>query len=277
MPKQKMKMKTNQKGGNPNNINMKPQEPPSPERKGEWVWQDYNPLGVGDAMMKVKEEVFETGDHVNKMGKMTKMTYIASGFLFLISYLAVTETAIFNQSNLLNMEEAFGTPLAIFGFAVTLIFCLLPSMYRAYSKMVKEERMMNDSGPYSGKIGKLKWFLTSPYIFVMLLICSITIVGSQIAGFMGTHGVSSVRDTLHNKMSGTWRGIWTMNAASTLLFIFFMVRYPFKTIAVNKATGKKVALYDNIHAKGIMLNLLIMSIFFTIYFSVEFSTKYNVI
>tara|TARA_B100000900_G_scaffold285484_1_gene244655 strand:- start:159 stop:473 length:315 start_codon:yes stop_codon:yes gene_type:complete len=103
------------------------------------------------------------------------------------------------------------------------------------------------------------------------------IVGSQIAGFMATHGVSSVRDTLHNKMSGTWRGIWTMNAASTLLFIFFMVRYPFKTVAVSKATGKKVALYDNIHAKGIMLNLLIMSIFFTIYFSVEFSTKYNVI
>lgn len=277
MPKQKMKMKSNQKGGNINNFNMPPQLPPTPGRQGQWIWQDYNPLGIGDAMMKVKEEVGEVGEQVNKMGKMTKIFYGIAVFLFLISYLAITESTIFNQSNLIDPKAALASPLAIYGFAITLLLCALPSMYRAYSKMVKEERMMNDKGPYSGKLGKLKWFITSPYLFVILLMCSIFIVGGQIAGFMTSHGIPSVRNTLHNKMSGTWRGIWGINGFSTLLFLFFMIRYPFKTVAFNKATGKKVALYDNIHAKGIMLNLLIMSIFFTIYFSVEFSTKYNVI
>ncbi len=272
-----MKMKSNQKGGNINNFNMPPQLPPTPGRQGQWIWQDYNPLGIGDAMMKVKEEVGEVGEQVNKMGKMTKIFYGIAVFLFLISYLAITESTIFNQSNLIDPKAALASPLAIYGFAITLLLCALPSMYRAYSKMVKEERMMNDKGPYSGKLGKLKWFITSPYLFVILLMCSIFIVGGQIAGFMTSHGIPSVRNTLHNKMSGTWRGIWGINGFSTLLFLFFMIRYPFKTVAFNKATGKKVALYDNIHAKGIMLNLLIMSIFFTIYFSVEFSTKYNVI
>lgn len=284
-----MKMRSNQKGGNlkynaqgipiaPDVKVLQPQSPPTYAKgTGEWVWQDYNPMGVGDAMMMVKEEALATGELVNKMGKMTKISYIIAAFLFIISYLAITESTLFNQANLLNPEAAFASPLAIYGFGITLILCALPSMDRAHNKMVKEELMMNDKGPYSGRFGKLKWFITSPYLFVILLICSIFIVGGQIAGFMTSHGIPSVRNTLHNKMSGTWRGIWGINALSTLLFLFFMIRYPFKTVALSKATGKKVALYDNIHAKGIMLNLVIMSIFFTIYFSVEFSTKYNVI
>ena len=60
------------------------------------------------------------------------------------------------------------------------------------------------------------------------------------------------------------------------IIYIFLFRYPFPNY-VSKATGKNVRLYDNIHAKGIMLNLLIMSIFFTIYFTVEFNTKFNVI
>ena len=280
-------LKLKQKGGNQGIVQVpashvrvlppQPQLPPTPGRQGQWIWQDYNPLGVGDAMMMVKEQVNTTGEQVQKLGKNTKVAYALAGFLFLISYLAITESTIFNQSNLLDPKAAMASPLAIYGFAVTLVICALPSMYFAYNKMVQEERMMNNKGPYSGILGKLKWFFTSPYLFVILLICSIFIVGGQIAGFMTSHGIPSVRNTLHNKMAGTWRGIWSVNAFSTLLFIFFMIRYPFDTVATNKATGKKVHLYDNIHAKGIMLNLLIMSIFFTIYFSVEFSTKYNVI
>ena len=87
-------LKLKQKGGNQGIVQVpashvrvlppQPQLPPAPGRQGRWVWEDYNPLGVGDALLKVKEEVFETSDLVNKMGKRTKMTYIASGFLFLI-------------------------------------------------------------------------------------------------------------------------------------------------------------------------------------------------
>ena len=272
-----MRIKSNQKGGNLNNYNMKPQQPPTPERQGEWIWQDYNPLAIGDAVNRIKKEATATGEAVEQMGKMEKMAYYGAAFLFILSYLAITESTVFNQSNLINPDAALWSPVFILGFALTLLMTMLPSILRAYNKMVREELKMNGKGPYNGVLGKMKWFFTSPYLFVILLIGSILIVGGQITGFIGTHGIDSVRNTLHNKMSGTWKGIWSINAASTLLFIFFMMRYPFPTVVESKLTGKNVAVYDNIHAKGIMLNLLIMSLFFTIYFSVEFSTKYNVI
>lgn len=277
MPKQRMKTKLKQKGGNTNNYNMMPQQPPTPERQGQWIWQDYNPIGFGDVKYRVEQEIDETGKALKKLSKMKKMAYYGAAFLFIISYLGVTETTVFNQSNLIDPEAAIWSPVFIIGFALTLLVAMIPTIDTAYGDMVKEELKFNGKGPYNGILGKLKWFFTSPFIFVILLIGCIVIIGGQLIGFINTTSIDRVRDTLHNKMSGTWRGIWSVNAFSTLLFIFFMFRYPFPNYVKSIATGKNVRLYDNIHAKGIMLNLLIISLFFTIYFTVEFNTKFNVI
>jgi hypothetical protein len=135
---------------------------------------------------------------------------------------------------------------------------------------------MNASGKHKGILSKLWWFITSPYFFVLGLMGSIGIVGAQIAGFMATKGTKQVRNVLHNKMGGLWRGLWMINMVNVILFLWFMFAYPFPSELKNSA-GKIIHLYDNIHAKGIMVNLLLISLFFTAYFVVEFNTKFNVI
>ena len=86
---------------------------------------------------------------------------------------------------------------------------------------------------------------------------------------MATKSAAEVRDKLHNNMSGLWRGIWMINMANVMIFLLFIFKMPFEDELTNS--------YDNIHAKGIMINLLLMSLFFTAYFVVEFNTKFNVL
>ena len=95
---------------------------------------------------------------------MKKMAYYGAAFLFIISYLGVTETTVFNQSNLIDPKAAIWSPVFIIGFALTLLVAMIPTIDSAYDDMVKEELKFNGKGPYNGILGKLKWFFLHLYI-----------------------------------------------------------------------------------------------------------------
>ena len=83
------------------------------------------------------------------------------------------------------------------------------------------------------------------HIFVLLLIGSIAIVAGQITGFIMAKGARNVRNVLHNKMGGIWKGLWGVNVVNVMIFLFFMFSYPFST-EVKTSKGKIIYLYDNI-------------------------------
>lgn len=189
------------------------------------------------------------------------MLWAFGGFIFMASFLCITERSVF--------AGVSWSPIAIWGFGLTLLIFFFP-------KMITEVENMTASGKYPGIGKKLWWFITSPYFFTLGLIGSICIVGAQIGGFMATKSAAEVRDKLHNNMSGLWRGIWMINMANVMIFLLFIFKMPFEDELTNSA-GRTIHSYDNIHAKGIMINLLLMSLFFTAYFVVEFNTKFNVL
>jgi len=251
-------LKSKQKGGQPTPM---PTTPPSDATGGgEWKWTNYNPTGVGSALGQFQEDTDRALKKASG-GKKLNMLWAIGLMIFIVSLLGITERAIF--------AGVSWSPVMIFGFCLTLLIFFFPTVMTAFHEM-------NTSGKYEGVLSKLWWFITSPYFFVMLLIGSIGIVGAQIAGFMATKGASQVRNVLHNKMSGLWRALWSINMINVLLFLWFMFAYPFPSELKNSA-GRIIHLYDNIHAKGIMFNLLLISLFFTAYFVVEFNTKFNVI
>lgn len=279
--RQSKNSKLKQKGGNlkynaqgipivpDSNVRVLPPQPQSPPTDamgpGQWIWQAYNPTGFGSAMGRFAE----SNDRAIKNasgGRKLQWFYSFGLFIFIISYLGITEKAIFSGVDV--------SPAFLFGFVLTLLVFFLPSIMKAYSDMSRNEG--GDKVKYKGFMGKLGWFFTSPYPFVLLLMVSISIAAGQITGFMKTSGASKVRNVLHNKMSGTWRGLWMTNLTSVLIFLWFMFAYPFPTEIKDSKSGRMVPIYDNIHAKGIMFNLLLLSFFFTIYFVVEFETKFNV-
>lgn len=252
-------LKLKQKGGNP--IPPQPNSPPDDAMgPGKWVYQLYNPTGMGSAVGRFAESTDRAMKNASG-GKRMQMFYSFGLFLFIVSYLGITERAIFSGVH--------QSPAFLFGFVLTLLVFFFPSIINAYVKMSEE-------GKYKGLLGKLGWFFTSPYPFVLFLMISISIAAGQITGFMATSGAFKVRNVLHNKMSGTWRGLWMTNLISVIIFLWFMFAYPFPTEIEDSKTGRKVQIYDNLHAKGIMFNFLLLSLFFTIYFVVEFETKFNV-
>ena len=269
--KQRKNSKLKQKGGNPN-MPPKPQEPPMDAMgPGKWTWESYNPTGFGNAVGRFAESTERAAENMVPKGKKTsglkQKIYLAGLFIFIISWLGITERAIFAGVD--------ASPGFLFGFVLTLLLFFLPSIMSAYRKMSRDA----DTGKkvqYKGILGKLGWFFTSPYPFVLLLMASIGIAAGQITGFMASKGATTVRNVLHNKMPGVWRGLWMTNMVSVLTFLWFMFAYPFPPEIQDSKSGKMVPLYDNIHAKGIMFNLLVLSFFFTIYFVVEFETKFNV-
>jgi len=274
--RQSKNSKLKQKGGNQgivqvpdSNVRVLPPQPQSPPTDamgpGQWIWQAYNPTGFGSAMGRFAE----SNDRAIKNasgGRKLQWFYSFGLFIFIISYLGITEKAIFSGVDV--------SPAFLYGFVLTLLVFFLPSIMKAYMNMSTNQT--GDKVKYKGILGKLGWFFTSPYPFVLLLMVSIGIAGGQIIGFMKTSGASKVRNVLHNKMSGTWRGLWMTNLTSVLIFLWFMFAYPFPTEIKDSKSGKMIPIYDNIHAKGIMFNLLLLSFFFTIYFVVEFQTKFNV-
>jgi len=252
------------------NVKVLPPQPKGPPMDamgpGEWIWQAYNPTGFGSAMGRFAE----SNDRAIKKasgGRKLQWFYSFGLFIFIISYLGVTEKAIFSGVDV--------SPSFLFGFVLTLLVFFLPSIMKAYFEMSRDE-VTGKNTQYKGILGKLSWFFTSPYPFVLLLMVSISIAAGQITGFMKTSGASKVRYVLHNKMGSTWRGLWMTNVISVLIFLWFMFAYPFPTEIKDSKSGKMVSIYDNVHAKGIMCNLLLLSFFFTIYFVVEFETKFNV-
>jgi len=250
-------LKSRQKGGQSTPMPTSP--PPDATGGGEWKWANYNPTGLGDAAGKFQESADRAIKNASG-GKQLNMLWAIALMIFIVSFLGITERAIF--------AGVPWSPIMIFGFALTLLIFFFPSAMKGFQQM-------NSSGKYNGLLPKLWWFITSPYFFVLGLILSIGIVGAQIAGFMATKGPEMVRNVLHEKMPNVWRGIWIINMVNVFLFLGFMFAYPFPTEIKNSA-GKIIQLYDNIHAKGIMFNLLLLSLFFTIYFVVEFDTKFNV-
>ncbi|MDB4349772.1 hypothetical protein OAA99_02325 [Omnitrophica bacterium] len=274
--------KLKQKGGNlkynaqgipvvPDNyVKVLPPQPKGPPSDamgpGQWIWQAYNPTGFGSAMGRFADSSDRAIKNASG-GRKLQWFYSFGLFIFIISYLGITERAIFSGVDV--------SPAFLFGFVLTLLVFFLPSIMKAYYKMSTDEQTGKKT-QYKGLLGKLLWFFTSPYPFVLLLMVSIGIAAGQITGFMKTSGASKVRNVLHNKMSGTWRGLWMTNIMSVLVFLWFMFAYPFPTEIKDSKSGRMVPIYDNVHAKGIMFNLLLLSFFFTIYFVVEFQTKFNV-
>lgn len=214
-----------------------------------------NPVVVAEQDMKKKSKFSER--HKKKLD----MLWAFGGLIFIASFLCITERLVF--------AGVPWSPIAISGFCLTLLIFFFPRVMIAFEEM-------NASGKYPGAGQKLWWFITSPYFLTLGLIGSIGIVGAQIGGFMATKGAAEVRDKLHNNMSGLWRGLWGINMVNVMVFLMFMFKMPFDDELTNSA-GRVIPLYDNIHAKGIMINLLLLSLFFTAFFVVEFNTKFNVI
>jgi hypothetical protein len=238
-----------------------PQNPPtSAEGGGEWKWVPYNPTNIGSATVMFQE----SADRAIKKatgGKKFQTLLFMGLIIFIITFLGITERSVF--------AGVPWSPVMIWGLCLCLLIFWFPTTMNAFQEM-------NANGKYKGILNKLWWFITSPYFFVLGLIVSIAIVAGQISGFIATKGALQVRNVLHNKMTNIWRGLWSINILNVFIFLFFMFSYPFPT-EVKTSTGRIVHLYDNIHAKGIMFNLLLISLFFTAYFVVEFNTKFNVI
>ena len=217
--------------------------------------------GGNSAPAATKTDMVKKSKFSERHSKKLNMLWAFGGLIFIASFLCITERSVF--------AGVPWSPIAIAGFGLTLLIFFFPRMMIAFEEM-------NASGKYNGIGNKLWWFVTSPYFFTLGLIGSICIVGAQIGGFMATKGVAEVRDKLHNNMSGLWRGIWMINMANVMIFLLFIFKMPFEDELTNSA-GRTIHLYDNIHAKGIMINLLLISLFFTAYFVVEFNTKFNVL
>lgn len=217
--------------------------------------------GGNSAPAATQTDMVKKSKFSERHSKKLNMLWAFGGLIFIASFLCVTERAVF--------AGVPWSPIAIAGFGLTLLIFFFPRMMIAFEEM-------NASGKYNGIGNKLWWFVTSPYFFTLALIGSIGIVGAQIGGFMATKGAAEVRDKLHNNMSGLWRGLWMINMVNVMVFLLFIFKMPFKDEITNSA-GRVIHLYDNIHAKGIMINLLLISLFFTAYFVVEFNTKFNVL
>ena len=238
-----------------------PSNPPSTaDGGGEWKWVPYNPTNIGSATVLFQESADKALKKATGSKKLN-MLYSIGLMIFIVSILGITERAVFSGVP--------WSPVMMWGLCLCLLVFWFPSVMNAFQEM-------NSSGKYNGVLKKVWWFVSSPYFFVLLLIGSIGIVAGQITGFIMTKGAPQVRNVLHNKMGGIWKGLWGVNVVNVMIFLFFMFSYPFPT-QVKTSTGRIKYLYDKIHAKGIMFNLLLISLFFTAYFVVEFNTKFNVI
>ena len=253
--------KSKQKGGADLSTSPKPEVPAAAQGEGEWKWVPYNPTGIGQASGMFQKAVDKAAEKGMKMSKLARLSMMIGLVIFVFSIAGLTEKSVF--------AGVPWSPMSLIGLPIVLFLFFLPSFTDAALKM-------NASGNYKGILSKLWWFLTGPYFFVLALIGSLGVVCAQLAGFMVTKGAANVKDKLLNKMPNVWRGLWGMNVVNVILFLFFMYSYPFRP-HITDSRGRKIILYDNIHAKGIMFNLLLVSLFFTIYFTVEFNTKFNVI
>ena len=189
----------------------------------------------------------------------SKFRFIGS-VIMLLSFIILSETAVF--------KYVPGGPSWLIGYGIALLLFLVDSVIRVGSDPKQPVSTM-------GILGKIKWFLLTPYIFIILFAVLLFILGFQIIGYMAVSSQpNKVKEIITQQMAGLWGGLKLLSLISIAFYGWIMSNYPFPFS--KKPGGKETLNYsqDNIHATGISAISFILMLFFTVYFTVEFKTKF---
>lgn len=182
--------------------------------------------------------------------------------MMIISYIVLSEVSV--------TKYLPGGPAWLLGYGIALLLFLVDSAMRVFADP-------NNGVSSRSTWGKIKWFIMSPYIFIIFFSILLFIIGSQIIGYIAVSSEpNTVKEIITQQMSGLWGGLKLLSIISIVFYTWIMSNYPFPLGRKPGGLGNLNWSPDNVHSTGISCVLLLLMVFFTVYFTVEFETKFVV-